>query len=306
MRRATALPAALLLLAAGCGTVRHQVPVVHERQVRLDVTPPQGSVPDLEVVFVRGLVVVEPGTLLAGSIEASVTAASEEDVERFAAAITPRVAVDAASGRLVLSISHPEGASLAAVSATFRLQVPKETALTIRTDSGDIACRGYAGQLTVDTIAGDIDVTLAGGSAELRNQRGRIRLRGEFGAANLRNDMGATEVVLPGGLTALVDIQQGMGSLLLGMREMQRLQLAAIGEVRSWDLHPAVVFEWTESRPQDGEDQQVGTIGDPQGIPAGELQLRAAGPVRFLLVRLPNQLLPPALAGGAASANSAH
>lgn len=292
MRFVPALVAVLLPFAAGCGTVRHQVPVVHERQVRLDVTPPEGAVPDLEVVFVRGLVVVEPGARLAGTIEVSVTAASEEDVERYAAAVTPRVAVDAASGRLVLSLSHPEGASLAAVSATFRLQVPVATALTIRTDSGDVACRGYGGNLVVDTKSGDLDVTLAGGSAELHNQGGRLRLRGEFTAASLHNDTGRTELVFPGGVAPLVDVQQGAGPLLVGLRELQRLQCAATGEVRAWQLDPAVSVEWTETRPVDGEDLQVGTIGDPLGFASGDLQVRAAGSVRVFLLSLPGQQAP--------------
>lgn len=302
MRAVNALPAALLLLAVGCGTVRHQVPVVHERQVRLDVAPPQGAVPDLEVAFVRGIVVVEPGAELAGSIEASVTAASEEEVERHAAAITPRVAVDATSGRLVLSLSHPEGASLAAVSATFRLQVPPQTALTIRTDSGDVSCRGYGGDLTVDTKSGDIDVTLAGGSAELRNQRGRIRLRGEFAAASLHNDTGRTELLCPGGIAPLVDVQQGTGPLVVGLREMQRLQCAATGEVRGWQLDPTVSVEWTETRPLDGEDLQVGTIGDPLGFASGDLQVRAAGSVRVSLVSLPGLQAPSPAAATQSSA----
>lgn len=292
MRFATALPAAMLLLAAGCGTVRHQVPVVHERRVRLDVAPPQGAVPDLEVAFVRGLVVVEPGAQLTGTIEASVTAVSEEEVERFAAAVTPRVAVDGASGKLVLSLSHPEGASLASVSATFRLQVPEGTRLSIRTDSGDVACRGYAGNLTVDTKSGDIDVTLAGGSAELHNQRGRIRLRGEFAAASLHNDTGRTELLCPGGIAPLVDVLQGTGPLVVGMRERQRLQCTAMGEVRGWQLDPAIFVEWTETRPVGGEDQQVGTIGDALGFASGDLQVRAAGSVRVSLVSLPGQLSP--------------
>lgn len=303
MRRAPALPAVLLLLAAGCGTVRHQVPVVHERQVRLDVPPPEGSVPDLEVVFVRGLVVVEPGARLAGSIEATVTAATEAEVERFAAAVRPRVAVDPATGRLVLSLSLPDGASLAAVSATFRLQVPATTSLTLRTDSGDVSCREYGGSLRAETKSGDLDVTLGGGSAVLRNQQGRIRLRGAYTVASLHNDTGRTELLLPGGIAPLVDVQQGPGPLVLALRELQRLQCAAIGEVRQWELDPAVSAEWTETRPLDGEDQQVGTIGDPLGFASGDLQVRAAGSVRVSLVSLPGRQVP---SPATATQSSAH
>ena len=292
MPRVPLLCCAALLLASSCGTVRHQVPVVHERQVRIDVPPPEGLVPALEVVLLRGFVLVEPGDRLSGSVEASVTASSEEDAERHVAGLAPRVALDPATGRIVLSLSHPEGASLASVSATFRLRVPATTALTVRTESGDVACRGYGGNLTVDTRSGDVDVTMDGGSAELGSQRGRIRLRGEFAAASLHNESGRTEVVVPGGGNAFVDVQQGSGPLLFSLRELQRMACAATGEVRGWTLDPGVVAEWTETRVVDDVDLQVGSLGDPLGLQAGDLQVRALGTVRVSLVRLPTALAP--------------
>ena len=78
-------------------------------------------------------------------------------VERFAFGHGPVIRRDASGGELRVWQRCPE-AVLGACSADYRIEVPPNAQVTVRTTTGDVNMRGYRGRAAIDTASGDIDV----------------------------------------------------------------------------------------------------------------------------------------------------
>ena len=78
-------------------------------------------------------------------------------VDRFAFGRPADAAREVRSGVLRLSSRCPE-AVLGFCDATYRLQVPDNVSVAVRTSSGDVDLRGFRGSARIDTGDGDISV----------------------------------------------------------------------------------------------------------------------------------------------------
>jgi hypothetical protein len=81
----------------------------------------------------------------------------------------------ASEGELRISSRCPKSAVLHVCSARYRVTVPDNVRVTIRTTSGDVRFNGYRGSASVDTGSGDIDVSrFCGFALRARAQSGNV------------------------------------------------------------------------------------------------------------------------------------
>jgi Putative adhesin len=81
----------------------------------------------------------------------------------------------ASDGELRISSRCPKSAVLHACSSHYRVTVPDNVRVTIRTTSGDVRFNGYRGSASVDTASGDIDVSrFCGFALRARAQSGDV------------------------------------------------------------------------------------------------------------------------------------
>ena len=72
----------------------------------------------------------------------------------------------------------PKRVGTAGCEITFAMRVPAATAISIRTEVGNVHAHDLAGDLTVDTAVGDVDASgLSGHRVEARTGTGTVRLR---------------------------------------------------------------------------------------------------------------------------------
>jgi hypothetical protein len=82
----------------------------------------------------------------------------------------------AANGELTISSRCPRTAVLHVCSARYRVTVPDNVRVTIRTSSGDVRFSGYRGSAQIDTGSGDIAVNgFCGFALRARAQSGDVR-----------------------------------------------------------------------------------------------------------------------------------
>jgi hypothetical protein len=82
----------------------------------------------------------------------------------------------ATAGELTISSRCPRSAVLHVCSARYRLTVPDNVRVTVRTSSGDVRFNGYRGSAQVDTGSGDVSVTgFCGFALRVKAQSGDLR-----------------------------------------------------------------------------------------------------------------------------------
>jgi len=81
----------------------------------------------------------------------------------------------ASDGQLTISSRCPKSAVLHVCSARYRVTVPDNVRVTVRTTSGDVRFDGYRGSASVDTASGDIAVNgFCGFALRARAQSGNV------------------------------------------------------------------------------------------------------------------------------------
>jgi hypothetical protein len=98
-----------------------------------------------------------------GAADAEILGSDEEDpvrvqrTERFSFGRTPLIQRHAGAGRLRIRQRCPR-LLLGSCSAVYRVEIPANVPLTVRTTSGDVRFRGFRGSANVDTVDGDIGI----------------------------------------------------------------------------------------------------------------------------------------------------
>ena len=108
----------------------------------------------------------------------------------------------AAGGELTISSRCPRSAVLHACSSRYRVTVPDNVRVTVRTTSGDVRFNGYRGSASVDTGSGDIFVSrFCGFALRARAQAGDINAGASCALERmeLRSTTGDVRAVVPPG-----------------------------------------------------------------------------------------------------------
>jgi len=105
-------------------------------------------------------------------------------------------------GELKIASRCPRSAVLHACSARYRVTVPDNVRVTVRTTSGDVRFSGYRGSASVDTGSGDIAVNgFCGFALRARAQSGNVSARASCALERLelRSRTGDVRALVPPG-----------------------------------------------------------------------------------------------------------
>ena len=105
-------------------------------------------------------------------------------------------------GELRISSRCPRSAVLHVCSARYRVIVPDNVRVTVRTSSGDVRFSGYRGSASVDTVSGDIAISrLCGFALRARAQSGDVSAAASCALERLelRSRTGDVRAVVPPG-----------------------------------------------------------------------------------------------------------
>lgn len=276
---------ALLLAAALAGCVeRYAVQPSAWRSRELPVALDGAPLRELEVQFYCGALVLEPGPEPTCSLRVDLTAPDAEALQQLDQGLQPQLQ-RAADGKAVLSIGLPQGAPLDAIHTFYRVQAPKPVKVVVRTQCGAVSVRGFQGDVEVLGGSGGIDARLQGGRAMLQTTTGGIQLRGSYQIADLKSPQGRIDVQMPDTPLLALDlqVQGGKGDVFLDLQAGERVELRYRGETHAVRADPEVRVEWDRVSV---DEFHLGRIGDPDGLPAGSLQLISEGRVSVRL--LPN------------------
>jgi hypothetical protein len=108
----------------------------------------------------------------------------------------------ASGGELTISSRCPRSAMLHVCSSRYRVTVPDNVRVTVRTTSGDVRFNGYRGSASVDTGSGDISVaSFCGFALRARAQSGDVNAGASCALERmeLRSRTGDVRAVVPAG-----------------------------------------------------------------------------------------------------------
>ncbi len=108
----------------------------------------------------------------------------------------------ASGGELTISSRCPRSAMLHVCSSRYRVTVPDNVRVTVRTTSGDVRFTGYRGSASVDTSSGDIAVSgFCGFALRARSQSGGVAAGASCALERLelRSRTGDVRAVVPAG-----------------------------------------------------------------------------------------------------------
>lgn len=271
--RRAVLPLALLALlpAATCGSAYHLPPRATQKltpEIRFTRAPQR-----IEVQFHDGLLTLEPADAVDCRLEIDLLADDADEVERLAARVGPQIE-EGPDGTARLTVALPTGAELDAVRTTWRLRVPAQVAVAVRTRKGAVVARGATGTLEVDGGAGVVDVHMAGGTARLATVSGSLLLRGEYPAAELRSRQGRIDVVLPREQIPVdVDVASEEGNVYLVVHQGQKFDVQFAGQEDQVRCDPQVRIVWEQIVGHEGVDFLHGQLGDLQAASRGNIRI---------------------------------
>ncbi len=108
----------------------------------------------------------------------------------------------ASGGELTISSRCPRSAMLHVCSSRYRVTVPDNVRVTVRTTSGDVRFNGYRGSASVDTSSGDVAVSgFCGFALRARSQSGGVAAGASCALERLelRSRTGDVRAVVPAG-----------------------------------------------------------------------------------------------------------
>lgn len=108
----------------------------------------------------------------------------------------------ASGGELTISSRCPRSAMLHVCSSRYRVTVPDNVRVTVRTTSGDVRFSGYRGSASVDTSSGDVAVSgFCGFALRARSQSGDVAAGSSCALERLelRSRTGDVRAVVPAG-----------------------------------------------------------------------------------------------------------
>jgi hypothetical protein len=180
--------------------------------------------------------------------EVSIRAELGEGVER--------VEVDSDHGRTHIKVVLPQHSGRGG-DADLRVQVPKDSELTVSAVSADVTTTGVRGVQRLDAVSGNITAELAGSDLELKTVSGDVKLKGHGQPARLHVSS----------VSGNVRVEHGAGDLEAGtVSGSLVVSLDSARSVRARSTSGDVHFEGTLTR---GADFDAASV-------SGDLKVRAS------------------------------
>src|SRR5215471_18628582 len=200
--------AGLLLLATAHPALAQRFPFERSFDVTapptLDVSTERGRIEivagDAGQIVVAGTVTVREGwNVPANAIDLARKAAAAPPIERDGNTVRLRPPADEATRR--------------AVTVSYQVRVPRETAVRAVSDSGATAIRGVSAPIEVKTQSAAIDLGSLGGSATVTSGSGAVKIDGAGGALTVSTASGQVEATFTG--TGDADVETSSSAILL-------------------------------------------------------------------------------------------
>lgn len=268
-----------MLLATPCCRTGYQVAARATRSVALPIELTRAQPPAVEVQFHAGLLLLEPGDRLEAGLTAELTAADAAGLDPLVPRLRPSV-VETQDGT-TLQLPLPDGGELDSLATVWRLRVPADTRIRIRTRAGAVVARQCRSHLEVQGGSGTLEAEMAGATALLSSTSGSIVLRGDYPFAELRSPHGRIDAEMPALASAAFELHVvgGRGDVWLDLQDGQRFELDFRGDLTLVRPDPAVRLEFLQTIDSIDRPHNRCALGDLAGLPTGRLRVEAGAPV---------------------------
>lgn len=192
----------------------------YERMDELDAALVPGSTLALENDV--GSITIEGLDVTSCNLTATITAKAPTEEEAEELAEQTKIALEPYRNTLTVKITKPPKRKHRSVSINFDITVPKQTALQISSDVGEIRISDIAEEIRARTDVGRISCREISGDIDLQADVGKINVvySEEASAAcdvTIKTDVGSIDLTTPPGCSASVQADTDVGSITTDM-----------------------------------------------------------------------------------------
>jgi hypothetical protein len=210
----------LAFMAGGCINLGGWSQSEYEKTDELNASLAPGSTlvldNDVGSITVEGLDVTEC------DVKARITAKAPSEQEARELAEKTKIELEKNGDTLTVKITKPPKKKHRSISIRFDITVPKETALQIGSDVGEIRVSNITDAIKAGTDVGEISCREISGDIDLQSEVGKINVVYSKSApavfnATIKTDVGAIDLTTPPDCSASVQADTDVGSITTDM-----------------------------------------------------------------------------------------
>ena len=206
----------LTISACGCININGWFRAEFEKTDKLNAPLVSGSTLALENDV--GSITIEGGDVTGCDVTAKVTAKapSEEEAQKLAEQV--KIELEQNGDTLTVKITKPRNKRRRSISIDFDITVPKQTALRIGSDVGEISISDITENIEARTDVGKISCKGISGDIDLQADVGKINVVYSEDApsacnVNIKTDVGSIDITTPPEYSAAVQADTDVGSI---------------------------------------------------------------------------------------------
>jgi hypothetical protein len=169
-----------------------------------------------------GTITIEGQDVANCTVDAAVKAKAPTEEEAQELAKQVKIALEQNGNTLTVKITKPPKKRHRSISINFDIIVPKQTALQISSDVGEIRISNITEKIKVRTDVGDISCREISGDIDLQADVGKINVVYSKAApascnVTIKTDVGSIDLTTPPGCSAAVQADTDVGSITTNM-----------------------------------------------------------------------------------------
>lgn len=208
-----------LLIAAfsfGCGSIAESCKAKYEKTEHLSAPLTPGKTLELENNV--GEIIITGADVKDCDVTAAITAKAptEEQAQKLAEEV--RIKLQPQGNKLHIKVEQPDNKSKQSINIDFDITMPKETALQLSTDVGEIKIANTTKSIKAETDVGAVSCKEISGDIDIKTDVGEVTVlysKTAPGAcnANIKTDVGKIDFTAPPDLSAQVSFSTNIGSI---------------------------------------------------------------------------------------------
>jgi DUF4097 and DUF4098 domain-containing protein YvlB len=152
------------------------------------------------------------------NVTAVITAKAETDEQAEELAGQVRIKLEPAGDKLYVKVETPATKPKCSINVDFNITVPKQTALQLGTNVGEITVTDITRAVKIESNVGAITCKEITGNVEVKTNVGQVIVLYSKDApaacnANIKTDVGEIDFTAPPNLSAQVDLSANLGSI---------------------------------------------------------------------------------------------
>lgn len=165
-----------------------------------------------------GEIIVTGADVKECSVTAKITARAETEEQAEKLVEEVRIKLQTSGDKLQIKTERPVDNSKQSITIDFNITVPKETALQLAVDVGEINITNITRSIKADTDVGAVSCTEIIGDLDIETDVGEVKAiysRAAAGNCNVKinTDIGEIDFTPPPGLSAKIDISTNIGAI---------------------------------------------------------------------------------------------